>query len=232
MFRVFTFQDWQGQWFYVYDENLDHLALFGLNPEVLQGHNCIHLRSKSELPIPGDLPFEVYLSNLEETRRRQDNGFLAQQYFKRDATAQKFIVEEIPQDIDSFNNYKVIDSRPIKRADFNIKNCKNIEVEVKCLTFYLIHDFLYFYINSYEIEKLENLNVLTGKKTILAIYNQAYIDQENCSVIMIKLSTIKKNKTSVIYDKDKDCYKVPLSLAKEGFELLEKYRIKQDLYRK
>jgi len=236
---ILIFHDLKNQYYYCYDDDKSNLMYIAFEDEIILESFIILQGSKSELPLAGFLPYEVYLNNVEVQKnnvevqkRRRENGLKAQELFKIIARERLFIVEDIPQDKDSIANYKVIESIPVKRADYNIKNCKNIEVEVKCLTLYPRINPLFFYISSYEVEKLENLNKLTGKKTILAIYSQAEIDQENCSVIMIKLSTIRKNKRPIIYDMDKDCYKVPISLTTEGFELLEKYRIKGDLYKK
>jgi len=229
---ILTFQDRKNQKFYCYDEDRFNLIIIVANDDLIRESAFIRSGSKNELPLDGHLPYEVYLSDVQERKRRQENGLKAQELFKLAARQQLFIVEEIPQDKESISNYKVIKSLPIKRADYNIKNCKNIEVDVKCLTFYLIHDIVYFYIDSYEIQKLENLNKLTKKKTIFAIYNQAEIDLENCSLVMIELLKIRKKKKSVIYDKKTGCYKVPLRITTNGFELLEAFRIKENLYEK
>ncbi|MDR6158627.1 hypothetical protein QF023_002143 [Chryseobacterium sp. SLBN-27] len=62
------------------------------------------------------------------------------------------MIEDIPQDQTSVINYNIIDSFTVKRADFVIKNCKDIEVDVKCLSTYTTNSIKYFYIRYYEIK--------------------------------------------------------------------------------
>ncbi len=159
------------------------------------------------------------------------NGILAQEIFKKVALEKSFIIEEIPQDKTSFSNYNIIDSFTVKRADFIVKNCKDIEVDVKCLSTYTINKIQYFYIRYHEIKKLERMNSLIDKKTVLAIFNQSSIQADEESLKMIELSTIhKENNRSVIYDKNTKCFKIPLDLTTPGFKLLEEHRINSDLY--
>ncbi|MBB4806993.1 hypothetical protein HNP38_002289 [Chryseobacterium defluvii] len=159
------------------------------------------------------------------------NGLRAQEMFEETARKLQFMVEVIPQDTKSFINYNILDSFTIKRADFVIKNCKDIEVDVKCLSFYTIKNIQYFYIRYYELMKLERMNSLIDKRTVLALYDQSKIKYEENSLRMIELSTIfKENNKSVIYDKNTKCFKIPLDLTTDGFELLENYRINKEFY--
>ncbi|MDQ0781359.1 hypothetical protein [Chryseobacterium sp. W4I1] len=159
------------------------------------------------------------------------NGLLAQEIFKNIARERRFMIESIPQDIDSFSVYNILDSFTIKRADFVIKNCRNIEVDVKCLSFYLINDKKYFYIRYSEIMKLERMNSLIEKNTILAIFDQNTVRGQDFSLNMIELKTIlKENNRCVVYDQKTKCFKVPLHLTTNGFDLLEEYRINRELY--
>ncbi|GEN69857.1 hypothetical protein [Chryseobacterium rhizosphaerae] len=160
------------------------------------------------------------------------NGLLAQAIFKEEARKQKFIVELVPQDSESFSDYNIIDSFTVKRADYVIKNCKDIEVEVKCLSFYTSKNRSYFYIRYHELMKLERMNSIIGKKTVLAIFDQTEVKFPEASLKMIELSTIfRENKKSVIYDKDTKCFKIPLELTSSGLDILENYRINKELYK-
>lgn len=159
------------------------------------------------------------------------NGILAQEIFKKEAIKRSFMIEDIPQDQTSFISYNIIDSFTVKRADFVIKNCKDIEVDVKCLSMYTTNSIQYFYIRYHEIKKLERMNSLIDKKTVLAIFKQHSIQADEDSLKMIELSTIhKENNRSVIYDKNTKCFKIPLDLTTPGFKLLEEHRINSDLY--
>ncbi|KMQ67795.1 hypothetical protein ACM39_10615 [Chryseobacterium sp. FH2] len=160
------------------------------------------------------------------------NGLRAQEIFEMEARRLQFMVEAIPQDTESFSNYNIIDSFSVKRADFVIKNCKDIEVDVKCLSFYKIKETSYFYIRYYELMKFERMNSLIDKKTVLAIFDQSKIkSDEQQHLRMIELSTIfKENNRSVIYDENTKCFKIPLDLTTTGFEILENYRINKQLY--
>lgn len=164
-------------------------------------------------------------------KQKYRNGLLAEKIFKNQAIQKKFIVEKIPQDVDSFSNYNILDSFTIKRADFVIKNCRCIEVDVKCLSFYKSGHIEYFYLRYSEIMKLERMNSIIEMNTILAIFDQNTVKNETCSLYMIELKTIlKENNKSVIYDKATKCFKVPLYLTTDGFDLLEEYRINNILY--
>jgi len=168
--------------------------------------------------------------NLCEEKFR--NGYLAQEIFEKAAKNQKFMIEAIPQDIESFSNYNIIDSFTVKRADFIVKNCKDIEVDVKCLSLYTINKTEYFYIRYHELMKFQRMNSLIDKNTVLAIFDQKKIRSEKDDCLkMIELSTIfKENKKSVVYDESTKCFRVPIELATSGFEILENYRINGGLY--
>jgi hypothetical protein len=66
-------------------------------------------------------------------------GLKAQDLFKQQAIERRFIVEPLSQDQESFRTYfQNANYLPIKRGDFLIRNVNNIEVDVKCRTFYRV----------------------------------------------------------------------------------------------
>jgi len=79
--------------------------------------------------------------------------------------------------------------------------------------------------------KLERMNSLIEKNTILAIFDQNRVRSEDFSLYMIELKTIlKENSRCVMYDQKTKCFKIPLHLTTNGFDLLEEYRINRELY--
>lgn len=159
-------------------------------------------------------------------------GINAQDFFVKMAKENKFIVEAIPQDQDSYKDYCVLDSISVKRADYNIRNCSGLEVDVKCLTFYKVNKEECFYIKYKEVMGFERMRSLCNNNTVLAIFKQKNKMVEDDSLIMIELSKIlEENNRSVSYDNEKKCLIVPVSLATPGFELLEEHRINNHLYR-
>lgn len=163
-------------------------------------------------------------------KEKYRNGRLAEKIFRQLAIEQKFMIRDIPQDQKSFEEYNVIESMTLKRADFEIKNCDNIEVDVKCLSFYEIKNKLHFYLRYSEYSRFQNSRKHTNQRIVLSIFNQKTIktSQEFYSIEL--LTILKENNKSVRYDESKKCFVIPLDLTTPGFELLENYRIRKDLY--
>lgn len=151
----------------------------------------------------------------------------AQDLFCEQAKKNRFLPAKISQDQESFKDYcDVLQTVSVKRADYVISNCKDIEVEVKCLTFYKIKGELHFFIKYHEIKRLNNLNEMTAKNTVLAIFRQENEQLDPKSLTMIKLSTIlKENNKSVKYDVHHKCFVVPIRLTTPGFKILEDAKI-------
>ena len=160
-------------------------------------------------------------------------GLLAEELFLQKVKASniKYMINKIAQDKESIENFKVIDSVSIKRADFEIKNCKDIEVEVKCLSFYTIDNEESFYIKYRELKSLERLNSLISKDTVIAVFQQKENKIVENSLTMIRLSTILgENNKAVKYDSDKKCLVVPKKITTKGLSILEDALINKEAY--
>jgi hypothetical protein len=160
-------------------------------------------------------------------------GLLAEELFLQKVKASniKYMINKIAQDKESIENFKVIDSVSIKRADFEIKNCKDIEVEVKCLSYYMIENEDCFYIKYRELKSLERLNLLIAKDTVIAVFQQKENKIIEDSLSMIRLSTIlSENNKTVKYDSNKKCLVVPKKLTTKGLTILEDALINKEAY--
>ena len=156
-------------------------------------------------------------------------GIRAQEKFKKQAKSKGLILEEINQDRESFSQYFVEnDSKEIKRGDFLIRNKGNIEVDVKCRTFYEEGDVTVFKFKCADVEKHLNMQELTNSPVLIAVYERdgEYIKDD--IPFFISIDEINSNKTSlkIVNVKEENtgkCYQIPLTLTSQTFKYIEEF---------
>lgn len=143
-------------------------------------------------------------------------GIKAQRLFKSQAVAERFIVEGISQDPESFDPYRKVAERRIKRGDFLIRNA-GLEVEVKCLTRYQDH----FYLTWADLQAHKGMESLTGTPVVFAIYERDGDCPKPDTLCMVSVAQILgENNKRVSYDRKRKCALIPVDLTTPGFSAL------------
>ncbi len=163
-------------------------------------------------------------------------GIKAQELFKKQALEEEYILEELSQDSDSFKAYTNVKEEylQIKRGDFLIRNVKNIEVDVKCRTFYTPKGKEYncFDFNEEHLVRHFNMYEFTKTPIVIAVY-QRELNTDNPitnSLRMIEIFHMKKVIKELGLKKIKrrnsnneyySVYQIPINRTMEKFSLIE-----------
>ncbi len=165
-------------------------------------------------------------------------GIKAQELFKIQALKAEYILEELSQDKDSFKFYTGITTEylKIKRGDFLIRNVKNIEVDVKCRSFYKsekLNDWCFDF-NVDHLERHRNMSNFTGSSVVIAIYQRVNTDiPKSDSLRMIEISHMDKiiKELKIKPEKRKNskneifhAFPIPLGRTAKEFALIETIR--------
>lgn len=117
----------------------------------------------------------------------------------------------------------------MKRGDFLISNAR-VEVDLKCKTIYENNDKRYFFLNEKDVAKHLNMMEYTSMPVIIALYERLNDNPNAAALHMIEVTGIKKLKeVGEIKGTKNSCYKIDLSLAVPGFDLLESFRVKKPI---
>ena len=157
------------------------------------------------------------------------SGVKAQELFKKHAKSEGLILEEINQDILSFDQYsleKHAKDKEIKRGDFLIRNRNNIEVEVKCRSFYEKENTLVFNFKCEDVKRHLNMQKMTNIPILIAVYKRNNDEAEDDIPYFISIDEINSNKTllnttNVSGNNTGDCYQIPLTLTSQTFKYIE-----------
>lgn len=151
-------------------------------------------------------------------------GIQAQEIFKRQATQNGYILEELNQDQKSFKSYTSnANSIPIKRGDFLLRNCGNIEIDVKCRSFIPENGEIYFDFKCEDAEKHLNMISFTNTPILIAVYKNRNDSAVDNDFYMFDINKLVKNKEIKKHFRTGigNCYRIPLSFTRKGFELIE-----------
>lgn len=98
-------------------------------------------------------------------------GIKAQELFKKQAKEEKLILEELFQDKSSFQQYLIKEEYfGIKRGDFLVRNFGNVEIDVKCRSFYENkRKDIVFNFKCEDVEKHLNMETLTNTPILIAV---------------------------------------------------------------
>lgn len=144
-----------------------------------------------------------------------------------------FILEELNQDQKSFHSYASNSkSLPIKRGDFLLRNRGNIEVDVKCRSFYNFKGKTYFDFKCEDVVKHKNMISFTNTPILIAVYqSKEDIPMEN-DVYMFDIQRLLESKEIEKYFRPGigDCYRIPVSFTSKGFDLIDQtYRLETEI---
>jgi hypothetical protein len=154
-------------------------------------------------------------------------GMKAEKLFREQAIKHGLMLEKLSQDYDSFKAYKSGADVPIKRGDYLVRNAGNMEIEIKCFTFYKIDNKECFYIDYHTFKKHQNMESFTKCPVVFVIYHRDGDSPVKDSLCMIALDIIcQENNKAISWDDKLKCFIVPISLTTKGFELIDKERAK------
>jgi hypothetical protein len=166
---------------------------------------------------------------LSEIRVR--SSMLAEQLFKKQARRNKLIVEDINQDQESFGfYYNAVPDKMIKRGDFLIRNVRNIEIEVKCKTFFRENKSPVFFIEEKDLEKHSNMQEITQSPVIFAIYQRCKVCNRPLKdeLYMMDVNYMKKyiREHGIVAEKRHWGSGYPIEVRKclKKFDLIRKYQ--------
>ena len=154
-------------------------------------------------------------------------GIKAQELFKKQAKEKQIILEELNQDVKSFKPYFVCKKFiPIKRGDYLIRNFGNIEVDVKCRTFYDTNNGKVFNFKCEDVEKHLNMQDFTKTPILIAVYKRIKDTVVEDTPHFISINTIKSNESSLekeyIYKENTGwCFRIPLNLTSQTFAYIK-----------
>ncbi|MFK8281457.1 hypothetical protein [Capnocytophaga cynodegmi] len=159
-------------------------------------------------------------------------GLKAQEYFKIQAKENGFILEELYQDKNSFQQYLLKNGySSIKRGDFLVRNFGNIEIDVKCRSFHNINKQLIFRFRCKDVDKHLNMQKLTNSPIIIAVYQREGDNLKKEIPYFISIDEINKQKSQFkTHYEEKDntgfCYEIPLSFTIQSFDYIRDFQKK------
>lgn len=172
-------------------------------------------------------PFKISESEIYKGLANEDFriGIRAQHLFKKQADKEGFILEDLNQNQESFKIYTNNVDKSIKRGDYLVRNFGNIEIDVKCKTFYKPEktpEEIFFYFECDDLTKHLNMQSFTKTPILIAIYERS---QENKNQIkedtihFISINEMKRLKEKF----QKSCYsqyKIPTKYLHQGFDYI------------
>ncbi len=161
-------------------------------------------------------------------------GIKAQELFKEQAKGKNLILEELYQDQESFKTYTdTAKNISIKRGDFLIRNIMNLEIDIKCRTFYKVDGKKVFNFKVQHYYMHKNMMNFTQAPILIAVYENINDSPNPDSLIMFEIDWIRKNSLEIIDVKGAGkCFQIPVKETKEGFDLIESFRAKTTAYNK
>lgn len=116
-------------------------------------------------------------------------GLRAQVIFVKLAHCRKLLLEELGQDQEHFRAYVKAIKGPVKRGDFLVRNRGNIEIEVKCRSFYgRTHP--YFLFSEEDLNKHLNMEKVTKTPIVIAVFQRKGDKPVETSLCMITVDRV------------------------------------------
>lgn len=145
--------------------------------------------------------------------------------FAKLARARKLILEELSREPENAKLYSKIAKGPVKRGNFLIHNRGNIEIAVKCVSYYGKGERKFFAFSEEELQKYLNVEKATKTPVLLAVFqrrNDTPVEESFCMVevdlIQKLIDTFGRRKKEYGW-----IYSIPLKITKPGFDLLVDY---------
>lgn len=164
-------------------------------------------------------------------------GNTAEKFFQSHARAEGFYMEPLVQDKESYEEgwKKILPNKvAIKRGDYICRNCRNIEIEVKCLTPQFLNGRKYYRLAYNDLKRHRVMEKESQTPVVLALYEQKDFAHIKNSIRMIKLSDLFKGEhvdaglQDHFYDSSRKITTIWVDKLVPDFDLLRK--IKKELY--
>lgn len=162
-------------------------------------------------------------------------GLKAQESLKKQSLQNKLMLEELFQDEDSFKNYLIFDEYfPIKRGDFLVRNYGNIEVDIKCRSFYKNkNEEIVFNFKCDDVERHLNMQTFTKTTIMIAVYERNGDQVIEDIPFIFSIEGIDFETLGKVYVKTENtgfCYQIPLRLTTQSFDYIKEYNTKKKVY--
>ena len=155
-------------------------------------------------------------------------GLLAHVIFVKLAHCRKLILEELSQDQEHFRAYVKTIKGPVKRGDFLVRNRGNIEIEVKCRSFYgRTHP--YFLFSEEDLNKHLNMEKVTKTPIVIAVFQRKEDKPVEASLCMITVDRVVELLPQLVREQKEYgwVYRIPLKETFPGFDLLGEYGLEE-----
>lgn len=156
-------------------------------------------------------------------------GIRAQLAFARIARKAGYVLETLSQDQLTFQDYYRGIEKPVKRGDFLIRNLCNLEVEVKCRTFYGGKKQRYFCFSADDLCRHLNMQEATRTSVVVAVFRRKEDRPVSSSLCMISVDRIRELMPDLVSEEKTYgmVYRIPLHETLAGLELLRGYVLPQ-----
>lgn len=153
-------------------------------------------------------------------------GVKAQELFKKQAKKEKLMLEELFQDESSFKQYLITDEfLAIKRGDFLVRNYGNIEIDIKCRSFYKdSQKKKVFNFKCDDVLRHLNMQTLTNTPIIIAVYQRKGDEVIEETPYFFSISNTDFSRFNKIYVKSENtgyCYQIPIRNTKQNFSFIK-----------
>jgi len=145
------------------------------------------------------------------------------------------MLEELFQDENSFQQYLINDEYfAIKRGDFLIRNYGNIEIDIKCRSFYKDKQGQkVFNFKCDDVERHMNMQSLTKSPIIIAVYERNGDEVIGKTPYFFSIEQVDFSTLQKIYIKSENtgyCYQIPLKITSADFKFIKDYHITKKTY--
>ncbi|ASF43474.1 MULTISPECIES: hypothetical protein [Capnocytophaga] len=173
-------------------------------------------------------PFKISESEIYKALANEDFriGIRAQHLFKKQADKEGFILEDLNQNQESFKIYTNNVDKPIKRGDYLVRNFGNIEIDVKCKTFYKFDRTpreTFFYFECDNLSKHLNMQSFTKTPILIAIYERNQKDKVQIKediIHFISIDEIERLKR-ILQKSIHSQYMIPTKYLHQGFNYIK-----------
>lgn len=153
-------------------------------------------------------------------------GLRAQLLFARLARKAGFVLEELSQDQKSFRSYAKGIEDPVKRGDFLVRNLQNLEVEVKCRSFYDRGEAKYFNFSAEDLQKHLNMQRASHTRVVVAVFRRKEDHPMGATLSMITIDKIQQLIPRLETEEKPygRVFHIPLKETEPGFGLLKSFK--------
>lgn len=162
-------------------------------------------------------------------------GIKAQGLFKEQAKKEKLILEELSQDESSFQQYLIKEEYfAIKRGDFLVRNFGNIEIDIKCRSFYENkRNEIVFNFKCEDVKRHLNMETLTNTPIFIAVYQRNGHEVIKEIPYFFSISGTDFSDFDKVFIKSENtecCYQIPLNRTEQSFDFIKNNRRKNKAY--